>query len=140
MFLGFGRCILLPLPFCLLSQSQPQVLSSSSKQSLLISLFPLYSVMNSLDIPHKLTPKTPHSHLQAVRHGQKWDPGQLSELGDLYAGQGSMCPFVCAFLSQLFHYLAARPWNISSFHEPLSDAPPCCPAFWSTFWRLGPEQ
>lgn len=50
-------------------------------------------------------PKTPHSHLQAVRHGQKWDPGQLSELGDLYAGQGSLCPFVCAPLSQLFQDL-----------------------------------
>ena len=108
MFLGFGRCILLPFPFCLLSQSQPQVLGSSSKQSLLISLFPLDSVMNSLDIPHKLTPTPPHSHLQAVRHGQKWDPGQLSELGDLYAGQGSMCPFVCAFLSQLFQDLKKR--------------------------------
>ena len=51
----------------------------------------------------------------------------------------NQCRCYC-FLSQLFHYLAARPWNISSFHEPLSDAPPCRSAFWSTFWRLGPKQ
>lgn len=46
-------------PVCPVSVPAP-ILGSSSKQSP-VSLFPLYSVMNSLDLPHKLTPapKTP---------------------------------------------------------------------------------
>lgn len=76
----------------------------------------LWSIMNLWGYPLQTgsePSKMLHSYLQAVRHGQEWDPGQLSELGYPYAGQGSMCPRVCALLSQLFQDLRKQREKLS---------------------------
>lgn len=119
MSLGYGLCIVSPdhslrgipclfsLPFCLFLSPIPgsRLLIQKLSPCLFVSLIFWYEFFEYLSQTDPGPPKTPHSHLQAVRHGQKWDPGQLSELGTLYAGQGNMCSFVCTLLPLLFQGL-----------------------------------